>query len=193
MAWIVVAVASVAWIVAAGSAGSLAWIMAMAWIVVAAASLAMAWIVAAGSVASLAMAWIVAAALLAWIMAMAWIVVAAASLAMAWIVAAALLAWIVVAVALLAWIIAALAKEAAADVADIGYGFVGRLDNSSGYDSCLLKVRCGSAFINCGSSVGCGGFQNKIENSEWYRYSAQNNEQYAIHCRAYKYRHVQTT
>jgi hypothetical protein len=152
MAWIVVAVASVAWIVAAGSAGSLAWIMAMAWIVV-----------------------------------------AAASLAMAWIVAAALLAWIVVAVALLAWIIAALAKEAAADVADIGYGFVGRLDNSSGYDSCLLKVRCGSAFINCGSSVGCGGFQNKIENSEWYRYSAQNNEQYAIHCRAYKYRHVQTT
>jgi hypothetical protein len=155
MAWIVVAVASVAWIVAAGSAGSLAWIMAMAWIVV-----------------------------------------AAASLAMAWIVAAALLAWIVVAVALLAWIIAALAKEAAADVADvadIGYGFVGRLDNSSGYDSCLLKVRCGSAFINCGSSVGCGGFQNKIENSEWYRYSVQNNEQYAVHCRAYKYRHVQTT
>ncbi len=87
---------------------------------------------------------------------MPWIIAAgsAASLAMAWIVAA----------ASLPWIIAALTKEAAADVADIGYGFVGRLDNSSGYDSCLLKVRCGSAFINCGSSVGCGGFQNKIEN-----------------------------
>jgi hypothetical protein len=38
----------------------------------------------------------------------------AASLAMAWIVAA----------ASLPWIIAALTKEAAADVADIGYGFV---------------------------------------------------------------------